>query len=92
MQNIANYYQKFSDMPIVMNDKTYYRTAEVCQMVGISKSTLFRSLKQGILTEAKHRDWRGWRLFTREEITKLNTQINQIIETDQLNSDTKSNE
>jgi predicted site-specific integrase-resolvase len=69
-------------MPIVMNGQTYYRTAEVCQMAGISRSTLFRSLKQGILTEAKHRDWRGWRLFTEEEITKLNERINQVVETD----------
>lgn len=73
-------------MPIVVNDQTYYRTAEVCQMVGISKSTLFRSLKQGIFSEARYRDCRGWRLFTKEEITRLNAKVNRIIEADRLRS------
>jgi hypothetical protein len=73
-------------MPIVVNGQTYYRTAEVCQMVGISRSTLFRSLRQGIFSEARHRDWRGWRLFTEEEVTGLNAKVNRIIEADHLRS------
>jgi predicted site-specific integrase-resolvase len=79
-------------MPIEVNGQTYYRTAEVCQMVGISRSTLFRSLKQGVFSEAKHRDWRGWRLFTEEEITKLNAKINQVVETDHLSPSMKNAE
>ena len=71
-------------MTIVVNGQTYYRTAEVCQIIGISKSTLFRSLRQGILSEAKHRDRRGWRLFTKEEINRLNAKVNRIIEVDHL--------
>lgn len=65
-------------MPVTVNGKTYYRTSEVCQMVGISKNTLFRWLKKGIFSEAKHRDRRGWRLFTEDEIYKLKAEANRI--------------
>lgn len=77
-------------MPIVVSGQTYYRTAEVCQIIGISRSTLFRSLKQGIFSEAKHRDWRGWRLFTKEEIVRLDAKVNKIFEADRLESSVSS--
>ena len=38
-------------MPVTINGQTYYRTAEVCQMVGIGKSTLFRWTKEDIMSE-----------------------------------------
>jgi len=65
-------------MSVTINGTTYYRTAEVCRMVGISKTTLFRWLKDGLLREAQHRDRRGWRLFTKEEIGRLNEEFNEI--------------
>lgn len=65
-------------MPVTINGQTYYRTVEVCRMVGISKSTLFRWLKQGILNKCERRDRRGWRLFTRDEIDGLKREVNQI--------------
>jgi len=65
-------------MPVKMNGQTYYRTAEVCQMVGISKSTLFRWTKEDIMSEAEHRDRRGWRLFAEDEIDKLRGEVNKI--------------
>jgi len=65
-------------MPVTINGQTYYRTGEVCQMVGISKSTLFRWLKQGILNKCERRDRRGWRLFTRDEIDRFKREVNQI--------------
>ena len=65
-------------MPVTVNGQTYYRSAEVCRMVGISRSTLFRWLKEGIFREAEHRDRRGWRLFTEGEIDKLKAEANQI--------------
>lgn len=39
-------------MPIEINGRTYYGTAEVCQIVGIGKSTLFRWIKKNIVKEA----------------------------------------
>jgi len=65
-------------MPVTVNGQTYYRTAEVCRAVGISRTTLFRWLKEGIFREAEHRDRRGWRLFTEDEIDKLKAEVNQI--------------
>lgn len=68
-------------MPVTVNGQTYYRTAEVCRMVGISRTTLFRWLKEGIFREAEHRDRRGWRLFTEDEIDRLKAEVNQISKT-----------
>ena len=65
-------------MSVTINGTTYYRTAEVCRMVGISRTTLFRWLKDGLLREAQYRDRRGWRLFTKEEIGRLNEEVNEI--------------
>ena len=65
-------------MSVTVNGQTYYRTTEVCRLVGISRTTLFRWLKDGIFNEAQHRDRRGWRLFTEDEIDKLKTEANQI--------------
>ena len=67
-------------MPVTINGQTYYRTAEVCQMVGIGKSTLFRWTKEDIMSEAEHRDRRGWRLLTEDEIGRLKAEANRIIE------------
>ena len=71
-------------MPMTVNGQTYYRTAEVCRMVGISRNTLFRWLKEGIFREAEHRDRRGWRLFTEVEVDRLKAEANQINKTSQF--------
>ena len=63
-------------MPLEINNQTYFRTLEVCKIAGISKSTLFRWLKENSLNWEEERDWRGWRLFTEsqmEEIKKRTT-------------------
>lgn len=73
-------------MPIAVNGQTYYRTVDVCRIVGISRSTLFRSLRQGVFREAAHRDRRGWRLFTKEEVDMLNAEVNRVTETDHLST------
>jgi len=65
-------------MSVKINGQNYYRTAEVCRAVGISKTTLFRWLKEGVFKEAEYRDRRGWRLFTKDEIDKLKTEANRI--------------
>jgi predicted site-specific integrase-resolvase len=65
-------------MPTVINDETYYRTAEVCRMIGISRNTLFRWLKEGIVSDVEYRDWRGWRLFTAAQVETIRTKTNHI--------------
>ncbi len=73
-------------MPVTIDGQTYYRTAEVCRIVGISRATLFRWLKEGIFKEAEHRDRRGWRLFTEDEVEKLKAEANQINKANQLST------
>ncbi len=65
-------------MPFSINNQTYYRTVEVCRMVGISRSTLFRWLKEGIVSDVEYRDWRGWRLFTLDQIESIRTKTNHV--------------
>jgi predicted site-specific integrase-resolvase len=65
-------------MPEIIDGRTYYRTAETFRIIGISRNTLFRWLHKGVLTGVERRDSRGWRLFTREEIDKLDKAIHSI--------------
>ncbi len=65
-------------MPTVINSETYYRTTEVCQMVGISRSTLLRWLSSGIVKDVRHRDRRGWRVFTEADIKRVENEANKI--------------
>ena len=65
-------------MPIVINDQTYYRTAEVCRMIGISRNTLFRWLKEGIFSDVEYRDWRGWRLFTPAQLETIRVKTSYV--------------
>ncbi len=67
-------------MPVVINDQTYYRTAEVCRAVGISRNTLFRWLKEGIFSDVEYRDWRGWRLFTPAQMDIMRARTSQVTE------------
>ena len=65
-------------MPVKINGRIYYRTAEVCQMVGIGKSTLFRWIRQNIVKDAEYRDRKGWRLFAEDELFSLKSETNKI--------------
>jgi excisionase family DNA binding protein len=65
-------------MPVKINGQTYYRTAEVCQMVGIGKSTLFRWIRQNIIKDAEYRDRKGWRLFAEDELHSLEAETKKI--------------
>jgi len=66
-------------MPVVINNQTYYRTADVCRIVGISRNTLFRWLKEGVFSDVEYRDWRGWRLFTAAQLETVRTKTNHVI-------------
>jgi len=64
-------------MPREIDGMTYYETSEVCVRVGISRPTLFRWLKRGILDKI-YRDRRGWRLFTEEDLSKIQAASEKI--------------
>jgi len=64
-------------MPREIDGKRYYEATEVCKEAGISRPTLFRWLKRGLLIEL-HRDRRGWRLFTEEDLKKIQAEATRI--------------
>ena len=65
-------------MPIIIKQQTYYRTEEACRRAGISRATLFRWLKAGIIKDETLKDRRGWRLFTEETIKKIKAEAEKI--------------
>jgi predicted site-specific integrase-resolvase len=60
-----------------INGQMYYRTSEACKKAGISRATLFRWLKLGIL-EKHYKDRRGWRIFTEEDVNKIRAEAKRI--------------
>lgn len=62
-------------MPIERSGRIYYRTREACREAGISRATLFRWMKEGVIADAGLRDQNGWRLFTAAEITVMRGRI-----------------
>jgi predicted site-specific integrase-resolvase len=65
-------------MPLEIDGCTYYRTMEVCTRTGISRATLFRWLKAGII-ERRYRDRRGWGMFTEEDMNAIRNEANKIM-------------
>jgi DNA-binding transcriptional MerR regulator len=62
---------------ITIDGKVYYKTSEACKKTGISRATLFRWLKTGIL-EKYYKDRRGWRLFTEEDLNRIRAEAGKI--------------
>ena len=65
-------------MTIRINGQTYYRTSEACQRAGISRATLFRWLKAGIIDDMVRRDRKGWRLFTQDDINRIRSEATRV--------------
>jgi len=64
-------------MPREIDGKRYYEATEVCDKAGISRPTLFRWLKRGLLIRM-YKDRRGWRLFTEEDLNKIQAEATRI--------------
>ena len=79
-QVVSRRFRRLKDMPITIDEQTYYRTSEACQVAGISRATLFRWLKAGIIEDVAHKDRRGWRLFTENDISRIKNQIRSYTE------------
>jgi DNA-binding transcriptional MerR regulator len=69
-------------MSRIVNNQRYYRTAEACAMAGISRMTFLRWVRLGLFTDVKHRDWKGWRLFTDDDLARLKAKVNHIQKTE----------
>jgi excisionase family DNA binding protein len=65
-------------MPVVFKSRRYYRTSEVCQAVGVSRTTLWRWIKAGILVDTARRDRRGWRLFTETDLKTIKDEAQKV--------------
>ncbi len=65
-------------MPVEIEGKRFYRTNEALKIIGISKATWFRWLKEKKVEDVAHKDIRGWRLFTEEEIERIRKYANTI--------------
>jgi hypothetical protein len=53
-------------------------TIEVCQLFDISKATLYRWEREGLISMPS-RDWRNWRLYTSTNISELKTLIRRRV-------------
>jgi predicted site-specific integrase-resolvase len=60
-----------------IDGQVYYRTSEACRKSGVSRATLFRWLKAGIL-EKHYKDRRGWRMFTEEDLNTIRAEARKI--------------
>lgn len=65
-------------MPTTIREVTYYRTAEACQMAGISKNTFFRWLRHGEFEDVATADRHGWRLFSDADVERLYEKAQRI--------------
>ena len=65
-------------MPVIINGQTYYQTAEACRMVGISKNTILRWIREGMFADVELRDRRGWRLFSDDDLDRLKAEVYKI--------------
>ena len=65
-------------MPVRLNGENYYQTTEACRIAGTSRNTFLRWVKEGSFADVKHRDRRGWRLFTEDDLARLKAEVNQV--------------
>lgn len=50
--------------------KKLFKTNEVCEMFDISRATLFRWEREGLIIRPP-RDWRNWRLYSAENVEQI---------------------
>lgn len=54
-----------------MPAKATYSTEEAAKAAGISKSTLLRWIKRGVVPDATRRDRNNWRVFTQRDVSSI---------------------
>ena len=64
-------------MPVKIDGQPFYTTSETCEKVGISRATLSRWLKEGLLQKL-YKDRRGWRIFTEDDLNKIQAETRRI--------------
>jgi len=66
-------------MSVEIDGKKYYWTLEVCYKAHLSRSTLLRWLKRGVIEEPI-KDRRGWRIFSEEELERIKAETKRTYE------------
>lgn len=64
-------------MPIRIDGDLYFTTREACEGAAISRATIFRWLRKGVLRQLR-KDRRGWRLFTEHDLNVLRAEAGKI--------------
>ncbi|OGN88426.1 MAG: hypothetical protein A2Z74_05385 [Chloroflexi bacterium RBG_13_46_9] len=65
-------------MSLVYNNRIYYRTSEICKAAGVSRTTLWRWIKAGVLVDSAKRDRRGWRLFSETDLKIIKDEAQRV--------------
>jgi DNA-binding transcriptional MerR regulator len=50
--------------------KKLYKTRDICRLFDISKATLFRWEKEGLISSVG-RDWRNWRIYSDRTVGEI---------------------
>ncbi len=58
-------------MPVQIRGNIYYKSSEVSAFTSVSKSTIHRWIKAGIIPEVARKDRNGWRLFSIDDIARI---------------------
>lgn len=58
-------------MPIVLDGKEFFRIGEALERAGLSRSTYYRWVREGRISDTDYRDRNGRRVFTCEELQAL---------------------
>ena len=64
-------------MPVEIKGQHFFSATEVCEKSGISRATLGRWIRKGVLRKLR-RDRRGWRLFTQYDLNEIKAEISRI--------------
>jgi CheY-like chemotaxis protein len=59
---------------MTLEDGKFYSSKDVCEELQISKSTLFKWEREGLITKVR-RDWRGWRLYDERNMEEIKQNI-----------------
>ena len=88
IEDLTSLYHQIENNVSEEISKLYYTACPRCKKyavsiwarwAGISRATFFRWLKEGTIADVKHKDRKGWRLFTDEDIENLKKEANKVI-------------
>lgn len=65
-------------MPFNIKGQTMYRTKEACSLAGTNVNTFFRWVREGKFPDVEYRDRNSWRLFTTDDIRRLEAKVKRI--------------